>query len=292
MMKIRTITDGDITALKNLWYECFIANESIDDTDYLANDSKDSIDYYLTHYLDMNNTFVLTVNNEVKSSLVLAQHELYFNGSYEKVSFVSWVATQPQARGLGYMRALMEHAITYAKVNLKQNFLIIQAYDWDLYKRFGFVEAYYKSKNNINLDDLLSNEIVALQPNDSANLLAIYENYTKELTGYVLRNTAYYDKLVPYLALDGTMLASTNEAYCFYNVAGDVLMINECAFINKMSLLNLIRTIIADREINYIEVLSDTYNFKTNNKELVMMIKSLTKNKFISAERNYISENI
>ena len=57
------------------------------------------------------------------------------------------------------MKILLNEAIRYAKEELKQNYMILQAYDWDVYRSFGFYEAYYKQEviysseelTNINL---------------------------------------------------------------------------------------------------------------------------------------------
>ncbi|MDR1782438.1 MAG: GNAT family N-acetyltransferase [Bacilli bacterium] len=280
-MKIRKLLVDDLTSLKALWYECF-----------LEHDSQASIDYYLTNYLDYDNTFVLIDDNEIKSSIVLSQHELYFNGTYENVSFITWVATLKKDRHKGYMKTIMNYAIDYASNKLKQNYMILQAYDWNLYKQFDFYEAYYKSLNIIYLDDLLSNEYIELEEVSSSLLLNIYNKYVLDLSGYKLRNEAYYDKLLPYLSIDNIQAVTTKEAYCFYTIKDNILKISECAFINKMSLLNLIKTIISQYKVNKIELLSDTYNFKTNNKELVMMVKELNKNKFNISDQNYISEYI
>jgi len=283
MSRIRLATKEDIPALKDIWYEGF-----------LEHDSKASIDFYFENNFDLNHTFVLVEDNEIKSTLQLNQHVLMVDGKEEPVSFVVGVATPTKYQRQGYMKELLDHAIDYAKNKLKQRLMILQAYNWDVYKPFGFEETYYKSK--LVLDKLFFDEYDKIQLShlSAQRLLAIYNIYTKPLNGYKIRDEAYYDKAFKINEVDNAFFAIYKDAYINYQVQGSNLVVYEAAYFDLFELFSLVKTIKSDFKCEEVILYSDIYHFDYYkfDKELYMMTLKLDPSFKFENEKLYISEVI
>ena len=282
-MKPRLASKSDLPTLKNLWYECF-----------LEHDSQESIDYYFENKFILENTFVLEVNDEIVTSLQLNQHDLVYNNKIEPVSFVVGVATFKIHRQKGYMRVLLDYAIEYAKKEYKQNYMILQAYDWAVYRSFGFEEAYYKYRSNLEISDLNNIETTELLEYDDSKMLAIYQDYTKKLNGYKKRDLSYFKELKESATIDNIEVALSNDSYVYYKKVNGVLDISECAYTNFNDVLMIIKTLVT-ADITSVTLVSDLVNYDKHfegQKELDMMVLNLNKNKFEISENLYISEVI
>lgn len=283
-MKCRLANKDDLPILKELWYECF-----------LEHDSKESIDYYFDNLFVVETTFILEVANEIVTSLQLNQHQLYYDGKVEDVSFVVGVATFKKHRKKGYMRILLEYAIDYARTEYNQKYMILQAYDWNVYRPFGFIEAYYKSKQVLDIEQLSKYKTCELTREiNVAELLNIYNNYVSDLNGYKIRDEAYYTQLLKTMAVDDIAVAANSKAYIAYEIKDNTLTINECTYLNYEELLSLIKTVALNYNIEDIELYSDLKHVKGSfEKELYMMVKNLKNDIFnINDDSLYISETI
>lgn len=278
---IRIATKKDIKALKQIWYEAFEKH-----------DGKASIDYYFEHAFDLDHTFILEEDNEIKCTLQLNQHQLCFDNKVESVSFVIGVATPQKYQRQGYMRVLLDYAIDYAKNTLKQKIMILQAYNWDVYKSFGFVETYYKSKLELDFNFFADYEVVSLQEVSAAHLLSIYQNYTQSLNGYKLRDEKYFEAMIEMNAQDNFIYGVSKSAYALYALEDDKLIVNEAAFECVYDLFNLLKTLRVKHGVQSVVLNSDIYNFEYYRfeKELFMMSKILDESFTFNQDNLYISE--
>lgn len=278
-MNCRLANSEDLSCLKELWYECF-----------LEHDSKASIDYYFENSFDLEHTFVLEVAGEIVTSLQLNQHYLIKDKLIEPVSFIIGVATFNKHRKKGYMRILLEYAINYARDNYQQNYMILQAYNWDIYRPFGFEERYYKSNNNYQIAELEKYPIVELHEFDDVMLLEIYQEYTKNFDGYKQRDEKYFVEMMKANQVDGVKLAMSEQAYIFYSQDADVLIASEVAFKTREDLFSLLKTVALKESCQGIKFYSDIINFSDANRDIFMMVKELGPKKFVKKSNLYISE--
>ncbi|MGL4382273.1 MAG: GNAT family N-acetyltransferase [Bacilli bacterium] len=279
-MIYRLATSNDIPILKQLWYECFIEH-----------DGQASIDYYFTHDFKLENTFVLQVDDTIVCSLQLNQHQLEINKQIHQVSFVVGVATFIKERHKGYMKQLLNYAIDYATKVWQQDYMILQAYNWDIYRPFGFQEVYFKNKFTIN-DPLVEQANDLIEIKYTTKLLKdIYDGYTTNLNGYKIRNEDYFHKLINQLKIDHLEIVVNQEAYCLYSKLDNIVTIVECAYLNEASLYSLLKSL--QLKSNQIILNTDLgvelINGQAPIKELFMMMKSL-KDKPLPENNLYISE--
>jgi len=225
----------------------------------------------------------------------LNQHNLSYNGKIESVSFVVGVATFKKHRKKGYMKVLLGYAIDYARSIYKQDYMILQAYDWNVYRPFGFVEAYYKEKLMLTDTDLTNIATTELLNFDSRKMLSIYERYTKDLNGYKIRDIAYFKQSYEMAMIDDVLIELSNDAYMYYQIDGSVLNISECAYDNFNELLKLIKTVLQQSNIKNINLVTDIFKYDKvypHERELYTMIKELNDTKFEITDNLYISEVI
>lgn len=279
-MKSRIANQQDLKVLKELWYECF-----------LEHDSKESIDYYFENNFDLNHTFVLEVDNEIVCSLQLNQHKIKYNNNIESVSFVVGVATFLKHRRKGYMKVLLNYAIKYASEELKQNYMILQAYDWNVYRPFGFYEAYFKKEVIYKVNDLKDHKEANEIDVSSQNLLNIYNKYVEKFDGYKIRDLKYFEDKLKMFKVEGINVINSNNAYLFYSNNEDEIVVYECAYLNQMELEKLIKILILKYQKSIKVKVDNLYNKEDNEKIIYMMVKDLNK-KFVVKDNLYISEEI
>ena len=74
--------------------------------------------------------------------LHLRDMELMMDGKVTAAKLILGIATDPEYQECGYMRQLLTHVLD----KNTQTPLLIQAYDWELYKPFGFETSYKRRK--------------------------------------------------------------------------------------------------------------------------------------------------
>lgn len=284
---IRIANKKDLNNLKELWYECFIEH-----------DGKDGVDYYFDHHFDLDHTLVLYEDDNLICSMQLNQHQLMINNKVEFVSFVVGVATFNKYRKQGYMKKILNYGIEYSRDVLQQKLMILQAYNWDIYRPFGFEDYYYINECIVNVDDL-NNKIIELDSYNEQSLLKSYQLYTSKLNGYKIRDYEYYQKYLKMLESDGLKVASYLENYIIYKKNKKIFEVVEAIYNDETELFDLIKTVVSnDKEIDQIKINVDK-NFKfdnnifTVNKNLFMMLKIHENiNIDISKDNLYIMEYI
>lgn len=278
-MKFRVANELDLVILKEIWYECF-----------LEHDSKASIDYYFENSFDLEHTFILEVDQEIVCSLQLNQHQIMYQGKEEAVSFVIGVATPIIHRKKGYMRVLLNKAIEYAQVELNQNYMILQAYNWDIYRSFGFYEAYFKKEVFFTIEDL--KDIVASKQEviTSKGLLELYQSYTSKLDGYKIRDLEYYDKMLKMYLVEEVDVYLSSEAYLIYYV-DEYIEVSECAYLSEDGLKEALKSLSDQYQKSIRLKVDNTYQSEDQLKIIYMMVKDLNK-EFKIYENLYISEEI
>ncbi|MEG0367635.1 MAG: GNAT family N-acetyltransferase [Coprobacillus sp.] len=282
-MKTRKATINDIPILKDLWYENF-----------LEHDSKESIDYYFENNLDIEHTFILEDDNEVITSLQLNQHQLVIDKKIEEVSFVVGVATFKKYHRQGYMRILLNDAIEYVRSTMKQKYIILQAYNWDVYRSFGFVDAYYKQVLVYDIDSLKDIEDVMLIDYLPNKMLEQYNEYVENLNGYKKRGLVYFKNIEAMSKVEELHIALSEKSYIVYGIDNNKMYVGDCAYSNEIELLKLIKKELVRLNLEQVQIETDIHHkFKKESKQkLNMMILNLVDDKLEEKSCLYISEEI
>lgn len=226
-IEIRQAEDNDLAAIKELWKESF------------QEETEESTAFFFDRMYRQEDCWVLTSGDELITMLQLRPMKIYLDHEEEKVSFIVGVATNKEYEGCGYMKRLMKYVLEY--VSDKERFTLLQAYDWDLYKPFGFEETYKRArvKADRNVYHTILGELVPVE--DVALLHDLYDTYVRDKVGYRIRSIAYYEELMAYKALWGQKILvheieGIPYGYVIYNEDGDEIQVQECIYTDVVSL--------------------------------------------------------
>lgn len=241
---IRKATANDLDQIKKLWMDSF-TEEDETSTDYFFN--------YLYHPED---TYVLLHESKLICMMQTRKLILHKDSQEQPTILIAGVATNPYYKGCGYMNRLMKHVLH----SLDVPFVCIQAYNWELYRRFGFSEAYTAIKSHYVKEGLFNGYIC----HDSAHLLSLYEKYVQNKDGWRVRNLHYYETYFLSYYSDEYEILANEEAYLVVDMQNRCAV--ECIYTNLDALKSL---------LNYyeeIDVLSD-YDFGNGQIQNVMMVR-------------------
>lgn len=128
-----------IASLKKLWFNVF-------------GDEEEYIDLFFTKAYYHSDTFAEMLDGEIVSALYLLKADIKFGGSIYKGRYLYAAATLPEYRSRGYMAKLINEALSFAE-NERLDFIALVPADeglYSYYKRFGFNEAMYKYRVDID----------------------------------------------------------------------------------------------------------------------------------------------
>lgn len=210
--------EKDLEAIQTLWVNSFY-----DEDEFTTN-------FYFNHLYIPENTYLLKYENTLLSMLQVRYMDIYKDGIVLKAPLIFGVATPQKYQGCGYMKQLMNAVLN----ELATPFILIQAYNWDLYRSFGFSEAYEIYQSTFKSQGEYDGDIC----NDTNHLLDLYHDFVSDKDGYRIRDCKYYDEfLIPYLKPYSEIYAN-EDAYII--VDKDHTLVSECIYRNEKALISLL----------------------------------------------------
>ncbi len=225
-----------------------------------------SIDYYFNHQYDNSLCYIIEKEGKVVSTLSVNKHDLFLHGKKIKVSYILGVATVASYRKQGLMRTMMHEVLE--QMSHQDLVTILQAYDENLYKQYGFEMIYYNNKYFLTRNQVENYSTTRINSIfSSQDLLSLYEYYTKYFNGFVIRNLAYYDnfiaerkaqnmKIVVYKDVNGSVCG-----YMSFSIEQSKVVIDEIIYKDAISLVYLLSYALNIRT-NIEVVLSSKENLK------------------------------
>lgn len=254
--RIIKANDSYLEKIKELWLNSF------DDEDEI------STKFYFDHLYDANHCYLLIHNDEIISMAQVRFMDLMKDNKIVHVPLLFGVCTSSKYQKCGYMRKIVEYVLN----EYTYDFMLVQAYNWELYRSFGFSEAY-----TIECHHYQSNGIYeGVECYDANHLLGIYNDFIKDKDGYRIRDIHYYKNyFIPYKSLYYEIYAN-EDAYIV--VDKEHTLVHECCFRNLESLNKLLN------KFDSIQVLCNLNT--TNETRNVLMAKG----KFNRNHQLFISE--
>lgn len=214
-------TCDDLFQIKKLWLESF------------PDENEKSTNFFFEHLFHLEDTYCLVHHNLILCMLQVRKIPISLNNQTLTAGFIVGVATHPYYKKCGYMKQLLTHVLQHVRVDS----WCLQAYNWDLYRSFGFHEAYLLKRYEINPTGL--NEMIDICQ-DSHHLLHLYHEYVKNKDGYRIRDLNYYENyFIPYTYLEGNIYAN-DQAYIVVYETSEEIIIQEAIYLNPESLFKLI----------------------------------------------------
>ena len=263
-----------------------------------ADETKASSQYYFTHFYHEENTWLLTSQQELISMLQLRPMDISLDGKKERVYFVVGVATQKAYEGCGYMKQLL-HSVLQKEPYASANFILLQAYDWEIYKSSGFVETYMGKRWKLDKQAYLQDEEkgkLTTQFTISA-LVDIYQTYTKDKEGYRIRDKDYFiQQFLPYADLWQQTLYVYEEdqqpcGYLLIEEHEQDVEVIECAYTTPKVFTNMLSLLAQTTKKVYLRTSIEEDVSGKGKLMTVMMVKQLHKPS-LPLEHLYINETI
>ena len=166
-----------------------------------------------------------------------------FNDIPLAISMILGVATRVDKQNKGYMHMLMKQALEDAE--REEVITLIQAYDPNMYRPFGFHMEYYRNRTTYHRSQIPVYSDLKVDETVSAKELAeVYKKFTNRFTGYYIRDEKYFENLKKEIQAEGgTIVAYRNretnvvEGYMIYYLEKFICDIKEIVYLNSWAFL-------------------------------------------------------
>lgn len=236
-MKIRIGQLSDKEILRSHWKEVF------------KFDDFGSVDAYFEHVYKPENAYVLIIDNQIVSSLMVHLHDLVLHEKVVEVAYIVGVYTIESYRHQGHMKTLLNYVLK----DLEKNYLLtfIQAYNPNLYAQFGFENVYQQRVYQVRRSMIKPMDSVGIKISQNfEDNLELYKYYTKYFNGYFVRDPQYYDRMMKLLAAENGQYVSLYDqeqdlmAHLRFVVHNQDVIVDEILYKNTDSLIKILNYVL------------------------------------------------
>ncbi len=193
-----------------------------------------------------------TEDGKAAASLIRIPHEMMFNGRILAVSFLSHAATLPECRGKGYMNRLMDTAVDICSHHELLTF--IRTNDPEPWRKWGFEPVMNRVGYTLNREDVkrITNFGCAYEPSP-VDMLKVYSYFIRRFNGFMIRDLEYFVRYKKEIASRGGKIVAYYDArnhiqgYAVILLKGREASIEECVYLDSMSLNKLINAALQER---------------------------------------------
>jgi predicted acetyltransferase len=167
--------------------------------------------------------------------------KLHIEDKIEDIYFLEGVCTHQDYQRCGLMKKL----ISYIMKEYKDKHLALQAYNWDLYRKFGFKETHYLHSytlNTIKCTSIVCNKL------DPSTMVSIYNQYVQDKDGYRIHDISYYtDFFIPYIkACEMKIKQYHTQGYVVYYEDSEEIIVRYIHYINEEAYHNMLYTLLKE----------------------------------------------
>lgn len=223
--KIIKADNSWLPSIKKLWKDSF------------QDETVASTDFYFNHLYNNKYTWLLVHERQLISMLQIRPMNISLQEKATEIPFIVGVATHPYYQHCGYMKKLLNYVL---KVYQDASDIYLQAYDWDLYKPYGFKINGWMRKTIVEKPDIVSTGQL-IETNDASLLLTCYQKFCSDKEGYRIRTLEEYQNYyLPYSSLDSKIYLykkADKISGCFtVSIQDNHLLIQECYVENSIIL--------------------------------------------------------
>ena len=230
---ITKATLKDKEQIHALWKEAF----SFDDGGYTK--------FYFDRYFKNEHAFVLKEDKQVLASIMKAPHWMMLHGRMIQASMISGAVTHPEHRNKGYFHQLMNAVLD--ECEHQELVTVIQAYDPELYKEFGFEQVYPRKQLLIKRADVPQMADSGMTYRlDYKNLVKVYSQFTAKFDGFMVRDEAYFRDLSYEVEAQGGKIVTCYDSqgeisgYAVLYLIDGVLTIQEIVYLDSRALMKIL----------------------------------------------------
>ena len=247
-------------------------------------ETAESTQFYFERLYREENCLLLVSEEELICMLQLRPMTIVLDGKDVRVPFVVGVATNPEYEGCGYMGMLLRYALK--TVQGKAPFVLLQAYNWDLYKSFGFIEQYQRVRWKLKKQSDAADGGIWKQVEDAQDLLTLYLYFCEQKNGWRRRDLAYYkNQFLPNAAIWNQKIRvywedNQPRGYIVQEDSAQELHIRECIYADEEALQHMMRYLAQEEKTVYVDLDTEAQVEGRRKPETCMMVKQLDKQTF------------
>lgn len=240
-LTVRQAVSDDLSVIKKQWLDNF------------EDENTTSTEYYFQHLYHLENDYVICNNDDVIGNMQIRPFQIINQGQIETVYFILGVVIDRHYRSNGCMRYLLEHVF---KDHFKDKKMMLQAYVPEIYHRFGFMNTYMNHHYVVSkpIDEKNTYFITDQYFDDAEVLCQLYQNFTNNYNGYLLRDKDYYQKYIllrnKAISRKIRLLMIDNEigGYIEYEENGKIMEVTEIILNNEDYLYSILNYYLKDFE--------------------------------------------
>lgn len=219
----------DIKAMKALWMQSF------DD------ENLETCDFFFSSIMQFNHAYILKNSHCIMAMAFINPWKLHIENTIEDIYFLEGVCTHQDYQGCGLMNKL----ISYIMNEYKDKQLALQAYNWDLYRKFGFKETHYLYSYRLNTIEGTSIVWDKLNP---STMVSIYNQYVQNKDGYRIHDLSYYkDFFIPYIkACEMNIKQYHTQGYIVYYETKEEIIVRYIHYTNEDAYHNMLYTLLKE----------------------------------------------
>lgn len=233
--------------IKECWKKCF----TMDDPRY--------IEYFFRYVFQPEYGYADVEDSKVVASACCIPHSIMFNGRILQASMILGVSTLPNYRNQGRMHRLMETIVDACEHSELVTF--VQTERPEMYESFGFKPVYPRFVYSLTREEVerITNYGCAYEPSP-IDLLKVYSAFIRRFNGFYARDLEYFVRLKKSVAAQGgKIVAYYNEkgqirGYAVLIIEGREVKIEECIYLDSMSLMKLVNGALQERAIAKLHV--------------------------------------
>lgn len=170
-------------------------------------DDYGSIDAYFEFVFKPENCYVLIIDNQIVSSLMVHPKQMVLHQKVIDVAFIVGVYTIEEYRHQGHMKTLMNYVLK----DLEYNYVLTltQAYSPEVYAQFGFEPVYQQRVYQVKRSMIKPMDSVGIKiSQELKDNVELYQYFTKFFNGYFVRDESYYEKMMKIVAAENGQYVS------------------------------------------------------------------------------------
>lgn len=247
-------------------------------------ETAESTQFYFERLYREENCLLLVSEEELICMLQLRPMTIVLDGKDVRVPFVVGVATNPEYEGCGYMGMLLRYALK--TIQGKAPFVLLQAYNWDLYKSFGFIEQYQRVRWKLKKQSDAADGGTWKQVEDAQDLLTLYLHFCEQKNGWRRRDLAYYkNQFLPNAAIWNQKIRvywedNQPRGYIVQEESAQELHVRECIYADEEALQHMMRYLAQEEKTVYVDLDTEAQVEGRRKPETCMMVKQLDKQTF------------
>lgn len=232
--------------VKAVWLACF------------PNENKRFIDYFFNSIHVPEDTIIQIEDSKVVSCASRVFSEVMINGRVLKVSTIVGAATLPRYQGRGHVEKIISTICSHMDHSELISFATTQ--NPELLKQFGFRTIYRRNRYEITREHVqrITNDGCTFNPSAS-EMLELYAKFMNRFNGYKIRNLDDFEKWIKSVNEQGGKIVGYYEngelrGYASFIIDSKILNIEECIYVDTMSLFKILNVALQQRHIVYLNV--------------------------------------